>query len=113
MNRDDLYSRPAAIAPAVYRGGSQQALHPVEPGSGTWIAVNQAGIALAILNWSLAQGDKLHSRGELIPRLVACRGLEAVDGQLHAMNLAGILPFRLIVVSAQEEEIREWRLGWF
>lgn len=67
MNRDDRYSRPPAIAPDVYQSGSQQALYPVEPGSGTWIAVNQAGLAFAILNWSLPQGDKLHSRGEIIP----------------------------------------------
>ena len=107
MNRDDRYSRPSAIAPAAYPSGRQQALYPVEPGSGTWIAVNQAGIAFAILNWSLAQGDKLHSRGEIIPRLAACTTLEAVAHELSTTNLAGTLPFRLIAISAQEEEIHE------
>jgi hypothetical protein len=107
MNRDDRYSRPPAVAPAVYQSGNQQALYPVEPGSGRWIAVNQAGLGLAILNWSLSLGDKMHSRGEIIPRLAACTGLEAVARELSIMNLAGTLPFRLIAVSANEEEIRE------
>ncbi len=107
MNRDDRYSRPPAIAPDVYQSGSQQALYPVEPGSGTWIAVNQAGLAFAILNWSLPQGDKLHSRGEIIPRLAACATLEVVTRELSVINLAGTLPFRLIAISANQEEIRE------
>lgn len=107
MNRDDRYSRPPAIAPAIYQVGSQYALYPVEPGSGTWIAVNQAGLSLAILNWSLPQGDKLHSRGEIIPRLATCSGLSSVAEELRAMNLAGVLPFRMIVASARENGIRE------
>jgi hypothetical protein len=107
MNRDDRYSRPPALAPAVYQCGGQQALYPFEPGSGTWIAVNQAGLGLAIVNWSLSLGDKVHSRGEIIPRLAACTSLEAVSRELSIMNLAGTLPFRLIAVSANEQEIRE------
>lgn len=108
MNRDDRYSRPPAIPPAAYPSGNQQALYPVEPGSGTWIAVNQAGLGFAILNWSLSRGVKVHSRGEIIPRLAACAGLEAVGDELSRMNLAGTLPFRLIVFSAREEGIREY-----
>jgi hypothetical protein len=108
MNRDDRYSRPTAIVPAVYQAGSQQALYPVELGSGTWIAVNQAGLGFAILNWSLPKGEKLHSRGEIIPRLAAHSGLEPVAKELGTMNLAGTLPFRLIVVSAREERICEF-----
>lgn len=107
MNRDDLYSRPTALAPAIYPAGTQQAIYPLEPGSGTWIAVNQTGLGFAILNWSLPQGEKLHSRGEIIPQLAACRGLEAVVEELRCMNLMGTLPFRLIAVSAGEEGIRE------
>ena len=109
MNRDDLYSRPPAIAPAVYQAGSQQALYPVEPGSGTWIAVNQAGLGVAILNWSLPQGTKLHSRGAVIPRLAACHALNPAIEELGAMDLVGTLPFRLLVVSAREEQICECR----
>ncbi len=107
MNRDDRYLRPPAIAPAVYQCGSQQALYPVEPGSGTWIGVNQAGLGFAILNLSLPRGDKLHSRGEIIPRLAACSGLAPVAAELCTMNLAGTLPFRLIAVSSREQGIRE------
>ena len=107
MNRDDRYLRPPAIAPAVYQCGSQQALYPVEPGSGTWIGVNQAGLGFAILNVSLPRGDKLHSRGEIIPRLAAYCGLEPVAEELSTMNLAGTLPFRLINVSSREQGIRE------
>jgi hypothetical protein len=107
MNRDDRYSRPPATVPAAYQGGSQQALYPVEPGSGTWIGVNQAGLGFAILNLSVPQGDKLHSRGAIIPHLAACSGLDAVAAGLSAMNLVGTLPFRLIAVSTREQGIRE------
>src|SRR5262249_13957501 len=57
-NRDELRSRPAALPPLVRNCDERQAIMPIDPVSdGTWIAVNDAGIAATLLNVNLATRD--------------------------------------------------------
>ncbi|MBL8880657.1 MAG: NRDE family protein [Phycisphaerales bacterium] len=50
-NRDELRTRPLAFPPETRRFGAYHALMPIDPGSGgTWIAANDAGLTLALLN---------------------------------------------------------------
>ncbi|GAA6173401.1 hypothetical protein NBRC116592_30710 [Colwellia sp. KU-HH00111] len=54
FNRDEQRARSPAILPAFY--SSINAIFPVDPqGKGTWIAVNQQGLTLALLNNYQAQ----------------------------------------------------------
>ena len=49
FNRDDQRSRLPAIPPKVNQ--NLNAIYPVDPqGEGTWFAVNQQGLTLALLN---------------------------------------------------------------
>src|SRR5262249_44773985 len=51
FNRDELRTRPEALPPQWTHHGSRSAVHPIDPVSnGTWIAANDAGLALALLN---------------------------------------------------------------
>lgn len=51
FNRDESRRRPAGLPPVARVYGPRRALHPVDPVSGgTWIGVNDAGLALALLN---------------------------------------------------------------
>ncbi|MHB1157665.1 MAG: NRDE family protein [Phycisphaerales bacterium] len=51
MNRDELRTRPIARPPRLRRCGSHQAIMPIDTDSGgTWIAVNDAGLAAMLLN---------------------------------------------------------------
>jgi len=43
MNRDELRSRPRALAPRYFECNGVTAVYPSEPLGGTWIAVNAYG----------------------------------------------------------------------
>jgi hypothetical protein len=104
-NRDELRSRPAALSPVVREFGARKAIMPIDPvADGTWIAVNDAGLAATLLNVNLhrnagaMRGPRKLGRGMLIPRLMACATLadaEQVSGTTDARQHA---PFRLVLV---------------
>jgi hypothetical protein len=109
MNRDDLRSRPPALAPAVRRMKGAVAVYPREPEGGTWIGANDRGIVFTLLNWHVRKAVKRRTRGEVIPALLAADSLNAAGRALQAMQLSGMLPFRLVAFSTREKRICEWR----
>src|SRR5690349_15633555 len=96
MNRDERVTRETGIAPQLFRAGDLLAAYPTERDGGTWIAGNERGIALALLNWNLPQkqNNKQFSRGSVIPRLIGHRDMADVAWKLNSVSLEGILPFR-------------------
>jgi hypothetical protein len=112
MNRDERLTRSQASPPSTFRHGDLSAIYPFEEGGGTWIACNQRGVTLALLNWNLAAAKTLaeqRSRGTLIPHLIGKSTSDEVAKDLGAMNLDGLLPFRLIGVFQCHPQIFEWR----
>ena len=102
-NRDESRKRPAALPPRVVTVGQRQALMPIDPQSGgTWIAVNDAGLILTLLNAYSSPRDPdmptpRISRGTIIPRLLEAETLaEAFDRtrELHADDYGA---FRLVM----------------
>jgi hypothetical protein len=73
FNRDESRTRPAGLPPSLQRIGSRAAVMPTDPLSGgTWLAVNDAGLALAVLNVNPTDRARnapkpLRSRGAVIP----------------------------------------------
>ncbi|HWR15530.1 MAG TPA: NRDE family protein [Terriglobales bacterium] len=109
MNRDEQFSRPRALPPRVFG----KAIYPHEPSGGTWIAVNSRGLTLALLNKN-EDGPlpaEKHSRGELIPAMIACDSLAEIHRRVVAFDLRSTYPFRLIAISPSERELCEWRWG--
>jgi hypothetical protein len=113
MNRDELLTRAMADPPQVFRWGTTAAIYPHEAEGGTWLAANEYGITLAVLNWDdvakLVRVGKQKSRGLVIPALIASPGAVEVSETLRSHSLAGTLPFCLVGVFAREQEVREWR----
>ncbi len=112
MNRDEQRSRVEALPPKRRSIGGRTAIHPTEPGGGTWIAVNDLQITLALINWysvSASAGPGALSRGEIIPAAVKAGAPAEVEGILRALSLSRINPFRLIGVFPAAREIVEWR----
>ncbi len=110
MNRDDAYSRAAANMPSIVLCNGVTAIYPNESSGGTWISVNNAKLAFALLNWDRPTlGSKNRSRGEIIPSIAHCVDLDRVGASLEQMSLEGIYPFRLICFSGRDQQIREWR----
>jgi hypothetical protein len=113
-NRDERSDRPAATPPTVHQLPGMTAIYPVDPvGGGTWIGVNDAGLAAALLNrtvHSAAARDCTppRSRGLIIPHLLNCRSLidaleaaESVDpAQFDLFRLALVQRMAAVVVTS-------------
>jgi len=112
MNRDERLTRSEASPPSIFQSGHLLGIYPFEQGGGTWIACNQHGVTLALLNWNLASSKtpiKQRSRGTLIPQLIGQSTLDEVTPELGHLTLDGFLPFRLVGVFQNRRQIREWR----
>ena len=78
MNRDEKITRDPGSIPEGHEFGGTRVLCPGDGAGGTWIATNEHGIAMALLNWNvpLASPDVARqwlSRGQLIPALAHAR----------------------------------------
>jgi hypothetical protein len=107
-NRDESNNRPAAQSPRPRRFGDRTAILPIDPISdGTWIAVNDAGLAMVLLNrnppsektW---QPASYPSRGTIIPALLHCDDLHQAKRLACALVTNAIAPFRLILAGQGE-----------
>jgi len=112
MNRDEQKSRPRALPPRRRKTGAQASLYPSENSGGTWIGINDAGLALALINWyAKPQRDRslCRSRGIVIPQLLAAKDPKDLAHRLKKLPLSELNPFRLIAVCARTQNIEEWR----
>jgi hypothetical protein len=113
MNRDEKIARGAGMPPEIYEFDATRAIYPNDGDGGTWIAANDCGITLALLNWNdITPPDaavKKRSRGRVIPALIDSRSLWDLHAVFSVSNFTGMLPFRLVGVFPYEREIWEWR----
>jgi hypothetical protein len=110
MNRDDRLSRPPATPPQHHEIAGVSAFYPSEKPAGTWIAANQFGITLALLNWNRPKlTPKLHSRGGVIPSLISADSTAALEWAFRRLSVNGVWPFRLFGFFRAEFQVREWR----
>jgi hypothetical protein len=112
MNRDEKRTRAIGLPPKPRTIGHHRVICPSEPGGGTWIALNDSGVTLALINWYSVPGrvkDGAVSRGEIIPGLASAESGEAVASGLAALPLSHINPFRLIGAFQETREVIEWR----
>src|SRR5947208_6649276 len=99
MNRDEKLTRPTGLPPKKKMVNSRAVISPSEPGGGTWIAVNDHGATLALINWysiTARVGGKAVSRGEVINSMSAAISPDVADAALHGLPLNRINPFRPI-----------------
>ena len=112
MNRDEKRSRARALPPEVFRIGLHRAIYPHEPGGGTWLAVNDAGLCLALINWHRIKREsegKIESRGFIIPRVIGASNGGAVGRALRKLELDRVRPFRLIAIDSSRTVVTEWQ----
>jgi hypothetical protein len=120
MNRDERLERAPEEAPRRISGDAVRPswLAPIDSASGgTWIGVNERGVASCVLNGyepadEALRGDPLvPSRGSIIPRI-----LEEQDGVGPArlpggLDFSAYPSFTLLVASHEGGEIVRWRRG--
>jgi len=113
FSRDERRTRALARAPVELRVRSVRCLAPRDPeGGGAWLAANEHGVALALLNRYDAApliAGPLASRGAIVLAHAGARHADEVEAGLRALPLACFAPFDLAVF-APGEPVR--RLAW-
>jgi hypothetical protein len=82
-------------------------LMPVDPqGQGSWIAVNEYGLSLCLLNYYQGNNprDSLISRGLLIKRFAAAVSSDALLSRFQLTSFAPFAPFTLVVFDSALSE---------
>ncbi|WP_394208877.1 NRDE family protein [Enterovibrio calviensis] len=100
FNRDEQKGRAIAFSPQLFAHRSTAFMMPVDPdGGGTWMATNQHGLSLCLLNYY--QGDipelPLISRGLLVKMLAPSAMVSDVVATLNTLHLGSYAPFTLLV----------------
>jgi hypothetical protein len=112
MNRDEQLTRVAGQPPSKKRINGCTVLAPSEPGGGTWLALNDAGVTFALINWysinTRVKGDTV-SRGQVVEAVCTAKAPALAAAALSRLPLPQINPFRLIGVFPATNDIAEWR----
>lgn len=112
MNRDERRSRVAGLPPRRHDLEGVRVIHPEEPGGGTWVSVNDAGIGFALINWyavTARASEPAHSRGQVILALRDARGFAEAGARLRQLDLSRRNPFRLVAIDPGASRVTEWR----
>lgn len=112
MNRDEKFTRSTALPPAIVDLADHRAIFPREPEGGTWIAANDDGVCLALINWHRVERQPVRSiasRGQVVKALAAKSSDEEIAAGLAALPLRRLRPFRLIAIIPSEQRVTEWR----
>ena len=114
FNRDELRTRKPASAPRLDRRNGVAFIAPLDGDQGgSWIAVNQFGLTLCLLNRFDDSAGAIprdyRSRGLLIRELIDCPKLTMVDQRLSAESMDQYRPFTLVsLFTGQPAMLIEW-----
>jgi hypothetical protein len=112
MNRDEKLDRFAALPPKIVDLADRRAIFPREPKGGTWIAANEAGVCLALINWHRIEREPKRdviSRGEVVRELAGKSSADEIAYAVMKLPLRKLCPFRLIAIVRSEKLVTEWR----
>lgn len=108
-NRDESHGRAPAQPPTSTDIDGVHTLMPIDPSSGgTWVGVNEHGLALTLLNYNLSEPPtgRDRSRGDVIPSLLGARSIHEMIQKLVHIERERMMPFRLVACDG------EWVLLW-
>lgn len=131
-NRDERLARPAALPPVWRVAGTRTAVYPIDPqGGGTWVGVNDCGLAVALLNRyevprcgptpvagpapTPRERPPLLSRGAIVPMLLPASSLGELVALASTIDRRRFAPFRLVAVvdgtvAVLTASPRDWRV---
>lgn len=111
FNRDEQRTRLSAEAPGVHLQYGVKYLAAIDgPGGGTWLAANEYGLAVAILNYYAAQVTAPvpdpASRGRLVTRFMACQSPGEVEQEMTIEKVANYRGFILLAFQRRQEVLQ-------
>ncbi len=105
-NRDESHQRSPALPPRRWERAGVAFLAPVDgDAGGSWVTVNEHGLALCLLNLYGIEppprpaGSAVASRGELVVGLAVEPAVEAVAARLEGQELGRFRPFTLLALA--------------
>jgi hypothetical protein len=110
-NRDEQRTRGIATGPAVFERGCARFVAPTDSDhGGTWIAVNEHGLGLCLLNGGRDEAPhERRSRGFVIPELIWLRSADDCAFVLGQFDLAPFSPFTLLMLEpGQPAAVAAW-----
>ena len=106
FNRDELKTRPRATPPQIEGG----ILAPTDPvGGGSWLAVNQHGLIVGLLNHWQCTFKGSRSRGKLVMDLASCQSAQAVEEHLTKMDLTAYSSFTILAMDSNGISRWDWQ----
>ena len=109
-SRDESHGRAPALPPQQHVYDGVKTLLPVDPSSGgTWVGVNEHGVALTLLNYNLPAPPigRDRSRGDVIPTLLPAGSVDEVISRAGTIERDRMMPFRL--VACDGERVLLWK----
>jgi len=108
-SRDEKRSRGIAQAPRVEQRRGVRYMAPVDSDyGGTWVAINEAGVAACLLNRP-GPWRGLRSRGLIIPELIRARSTDDCAFLMSGLDLHSFAPFTLLLLEADRPAlIADW-----
>ena len=115
FNRDEAVTRQHALPPQLVTIDGVKVIMPIDPeGKGSWIGVNEYGLAICLLN---NYGAKFNSepkewlsRGQIIRSLSTSTCIHDVDSRIQAMDLSAVRGFQILALCCRVNEplISSW-----
>ena len=104
VNRDELRTRLPSLSPTRHRQGDTRYLAPTDGAAGgTWVAVNEFGLSLCLLNDYSASArltaEEFTSRGHLVTDLIRARDLGDLDALWSSRALSSYRPCKLLALT--------------
>lgn len=115
-NRDEKLTRKSAQRPRLAVRNGTRFLAPVDGDfGGTWIATNEFGVSLCLLNGANLTGSEIHagapacSRGLLLLDLIPLASVTAICNRLRETDLSAFAPFTLAALEpGSPAAVLEW-----
>jgi hypothetical protein len=103
FNRDERVSRSRAELPSIQQVDEVQYLSPTDADAGgTWIAANQFGITVCLLNHyefeQIVTYKQWTSRGEIVRSFATTKDLAVVEQRFFQLDLEDYRAFRMFVI---------------
>jgi len=103
FNRDERLSRRRAALPTIQRDKDINTISPTDlDAGGTWIAVNQYGVTVCLLNHyqfeQIATYKKWISRGEIVRSFSDTIDLSAAERYFNTLDLNDYRAFRMFII---------------
>jgi hypothetical protein len=116
-NRDEKRTRRSATEPQLLRRDGVRIMAPIDgDAGGTWIATNEFGITVCLLNGAFEKASPSNvdwrSRGLLVLDLASAESIQNVQSRIWQSDLLRYEPFTLAVLEAgQHTLVIEWDGG--